>query len=378
MKSCDLEFFHLEEPDGSNSLTESDTAELLSSLRRQKNLKALALIIPHCALLLGSASTMLGGGEQGDLWPRLKMLSLGVTDRHWLEQFAKFEKLQILCLQKFTPIIPTFSQYPCQKIAKCRHLRVIDIASLEPIDVEALLDIAHGCPLLQKFSVRSPDLGGELELAEKLCIDLLHALPRLEHFELDLRFRMDGASIQDLARHCPQLTGLALPRARLCLSLTLLTEAHPFQQLEIMHFAEIFFEDPRRSMQWDKIQGIAAEWRRIFPKLRGMPCPADVYSSYMEEDDLNEESEGDSVSADEQMSLSEPGLDFDDYESDWFILRTKLWKVLGCPVVHDNIHDKIQNMWQKNLEIETTGWPVVPLMAFSDPDLHSTTTKSYR
>jgi hypothetical protein len=147
------------------------------------------------------------------------------------------------------------------------------------------------------------------------------------------------------------------------LSLTLLTEAHPFQQLEIIHFAEIFFEDPQRSMQWDKIRGIAAEWRRIFPKLRGMPCPADVYSSYMQEDDLNEESEGDSVSADEEMSLSEPGLDFDDYESDWFILRTKLWKVLGYPV----IHDKIQNMWQKNLEIETTGWPVQSLTKSASP-----------
>jgi hypothetical protein len=92
---------------------------------------------------------------------------------------------------------------------------------------------------------------------------------------------------------------------------------------------------------------------------------------------LNEESEGDSVGADEEMSLSESGLDFDDFddcESDWFILRTKLWKVLGYPV----IHDKIQNMWQNNLEIETTGRPVVPLMAFSDPDVHSTTAKRYR
>ncbi|KFZ24554.1 hypothetical protein V502_00970 [Pseudogymnoascus sp. VKM F-4520 (FW-2644)] len=89
--------------------------------------------------------------------------------------------------------------------------------------------------------------------------------------------------------------------------------------------------------------------------------------------DLNEESERDwaSVSADEELSLSEPGLDFDDYESDWFILRTKLWKVLGYTV----INDKIENMWQKRLEIETIGWPVVPLMAFSDPDAHSSTAK---
>ncbi|KAH6719408.1 hypothetical protein BKA61DRAFT_630062 [Leptodontidium sp. MPI-SDFR-AT-0119] len=388
LKSCDLEFFHLEEPNGANGLTQSDTTELLSSLRRQENLKALALKIPRCALLLGSASTTLGGEEQGDLWPMLKLLSLGVGDQHWLEQFPKFEKLQILSLNRFAPEISITSQN-IQNIAKCRHLRAIDIGFVELGDAIALLDIARGCPLLQKFSVRNLSFRREPELVENLCIDLLCALPRLEHFELGLRFRMDGASLQNLARHCPQLTILALPRARLCLSHTLLAEAHPFQQLEIMHFAEIFFEDPRFSMQWDNIRGIAADWRRIFPKLRGMPCPADVY--YKQEADLNEESErdrasvdadeamsdldeeseGDSMGADEEMSLSEPGLDFDDYESDWFILRTKLWKVLGYPV----IHDKIQYMWQKNLEIETIGWPVVPLMAFSEPDEHSTTAK---
>jgi hypothetical protein len=69
-----------------------------------------------------------------------------------------------------------------------------------------------------------------------------------------------------------------------------------------MHFAEMFFEHLRLSMQWDKIRDIAADWRRIFPKLQGMPCPADVY--YMQEDGLNKDSEGDraSVSAVEEMS----------------------------------------------------------------------------
>jgi hypothetical protein len=96
------------------------------------------------------------------------------------------------------------------------------------------------------------------------------------------------------------------------------------------------------------------------------------------EDDLSEESEDMAGgSADEEMSLSEPGLDFDDYESDWFILRTKLWRVLGYGKDRF-IHDKIQNMWQTNLEIETIGWPVVPLEAFSDPDAHSTTANCLR
>jgi hypothetical protein len=32
-------------------------------------------------------------------------------------------------------------------------------------------------------------------------------------------------------------------------------------------------------------------------------------------------------------------------------------------------------MWQTDLEIGTVGWPVVPLEAFSDPELHSSSTK---
>lgn len=368
IKSCDLQFFHFEQPShGSESLTQSDIAELLLCLRRQKNLKALALIIRRCGPPLGSSSMTLTSKEQGNLWPKLKMLYLGAADQHWLELLPKFEKLQILRLEK------SISQNFIEKIAKCRHLRVIDIVFDELDDVEALLYIARGCPLLQKLSVRHLGLGfmGEPELAENLFVDLLRALPRLEHLEPNWRFRMDGARLVDLARHCPRLTVLALPQARLCLSLALLTKARSFWQLEIIHFASIFFEYPRRLMESDSIQAIATEWSRIFPKLRGMPCTAAIYSSYMLEDDLNDESEGDmasvsadeemldlneeserdwaSVTADEELSLSEPGLDFNDFESDWFILRTKLWKVLGYAV----IDDKIQNMWQKKLEIET-------------------------
>lgn len=147
------------------------------------------------------------------------------------------EKLQILRLEK------SISQNFIEKIAKCRHLRVIDIVFDELDDVEALLDIALGCPLLQKLSVKHLGRGfrGEPELAENLFVGLLCALPCLEHLELGWSFRMDGARLLDLACHCPRLTVLALPRTRLCLSLALLTKAHPLWQLEIMYFESIFF-----------------------------------------------------------------------------------------------------------------------------------------
>jgi hypothetical protein len=80
-----------------------------------------------------------------------------------------------------------------------------------------------------------------------------------------------------------------------------------------------------------------------------------------------------SVSSDEET----PELDFDDYDSVWFTLRTKLWRRLGYPK-DQLIHDKIRNMWQNDLEIKTIGWPVMPLEAFSDPDLYSTTANGIR
>lgn len=96
----------------------------------------------------------------------------------------------------------------------------------------------------------------------------------------------------------------------------------------------------------------------------------------MLDEDLSEASEGDGTSGsdDEEMSLSEPGLDFDDYESNWFILRTKLWRILGYDDKDRLFHDKIQYTWQTNLKIETIGWPVMPLEAFTDSDPHCTTT----
>jgi hypothetical protein len=72
-----------------------------------------------------------------------------------------------------------------------------------------------------------------------------------------------------------------------------------------------------------------------------------------------------------------PGLRFDDYDSDWFILRTKLWRALDYPK-DQIIHDKVQNMWKTNMEIQTVGWPVMPLEAFSDPDQYSSTAHGVR
>lgn len=304
----------------------------------------------------------------------MKALYLREGDQHWLEQLPALRELQILSLKKLASGTPAIDQNATENIAKCRNLRVINLVFSELDDIAMLLDIARGCPLLQKFSIWPLGCRVESELVNSLLVNLLRALPRLEYLALGLKFQMDGAILHDLARHCPQLTVLELPRSQLCLSLALMTKVHPLRYLESMQLARIYFENPRRMMQRDNIRSIATEWRRVFPKLRGMPCTADVYSQYMLDGYSSEESADEaSVSSDEEM----PGLDFDDYDSNWFILRTKLWRVLGYPK-DQLIHDKIQNMWQTNLEIRTVGWPVMPLEAFSDQDQYSSTAHGVR
>jgi hypothetical protein len=330
------------------------------------------LNVPCRDLLLGS--TKLARKEQGDTWPRLKALYLREGDQHWLEHLPTFRELQILSLKGLASGSPTIDQSAIGNIAKCRNLRAINLVFSKLDEVERLLDIARGCPLLQKFSVWLLDFRVDRELANSLLLNLFRALPRLEFLALGLEFQMDGALLQDLTRHCAQLTVLELPQTQLCLSLALMRKVHTFWYLESMQLARIYFQNPRRMMQWDRIRSIATEWRRVFPKLQRMPCTADVYSRYMLDGYSSGESADEaSVSSDEEM----PRLDFDDYDSDWFVLRTKLWRVLGYPK-DQLIHDKIQNMWQTNLEIRTVGWPVMPLEAFSDRDLHSSTAHGVR
>lgn len=143
LKRCELRFFHLEEPDpfyNSNQFT----AELLPYLKQQQHLETLALITPRCDPDLASVSI----GQTP--WPRLKALYLREWHENWLEQLPKFERLQILSLQR---VAPAHSKSASECIAKCRHLRVVDVAFHSLADVKSLLSIARGCPLLQKFSV---------------------------------------------------------------------------------------------------------------------------------------------------------------------------------------------------------------------------------
>lgn len=236
-------------------------------------------------------------------------------------------------------------------------------------DTEVLLDIALGCPHLRKLSVRHLDPGEDPQVAEDLFLDLVLALPHLELLALGLKFRMDGELLQDVAIACPRLAILDLPRVRLCLSIEELKEAPSFTDLESIRFAAVWFENPQALLREGNIEDIANLWRNVFPKLRELPCPADIYSQYMQVNSRDATFKDDGKGGFDETPF--PGIDVNAYETNWFILRVKLWRALGYG--RDwLIHDRIANLWQMSVDIETTGWPVIPLEAYCNPEEYST------
>ncbi|KAB8074581.1 hypothetical protein BDV29DRAFT_156464 [Aspergillus leporis] len=278
--------------------------------------------------------------EQREPWPNLKALYLREEDDDWLRRLSRFEELQVLSL-RFASGIPAINRGAIEEIAKCQHLRAIELGLHELDDVEVLLNIAR-CPPLRKFSV---PFFVQQEMEEDLLLGLLRALSYLEFFELGLKFRMDGAILHELACRCPRLTVLELHQTRLCLTLAQIENICRFPQLKVMRVKRLRFKNSRRLIQRRKVKITATEWRRIYPKLQNMPCPADIYSLQTVRDDSNEESEYTaSVSSDDEESPREPGVDFNDYASDWFTLQTKLWRALGYG--EDlNSPDRIPYIW---------------------------------
>jgi hypothetical protein len=72
-----------------------------------------------------------------------------------------------------------------------------------------------------------------------------------------------------------------------------------------------------------------------------------------------------------------PELDVDEFGSDRFIFRIKLWRALGYDSKH-LIHDGLDHMLRTNKEIEIVGWPVIDSNTFCDPAAHSAPAENYQ
>lgn len=386
VRCCDLQFFHFEDWKR-YPLLSPDISKLLTSLKTQRNLKALALRtnLSRRESRPGTISRAEGWGEA---WPNLKALYLGQVDQLRLDEIVKFKKIEILSLNDEKAYQTNDNEYSIAGIATCRNLRVLDIWFREFDDQETLLKIARGCTLLQRLSVQcsyrswfSSNLDGAI------FHGLSRALPHLEYLDLSYNIKMDGAWIQELAVNCPNLTVLRLSQTRLFISLEQLRGTNPFQKLETMDIKRIFFQDPQSlMMEQHEFSILASEWRRVFPEIHAMPCSDDISGAKMEKtyqdnirNGISNERSSDSDSDHDSGWEAEEGEGegardndpwFDDcsHRSDWFLLRLKLWEELDY-VQDKAIYDRIANLWQTNFEIENIGWPVVPLKTFGSDDI---------
>ncbi|KAE8369268.1 hypothetical protein BDV27DRAFT_153148 [Aspergillus caelatus] len=293
-------------------------------------------------------------------------------------QFPRFKELQIIKLLPHPDRSIFSSRILVEAVAKCKNLRAIDIPALllgnihgNYPNIHFLLDIARGCPLLQKLSV---GYTGVSEVNEPLLLDILKALPRLEFLKLGSAFRMYGTELQDLAQHCPRLTFLELPSANLYISLAQLTQTLPFHHLEIIRFENIFLKNPRHIRRGTKFQTLVTEWSRIFPKLRTVPFVSESDAPPALREIL--EQEGPSVSSHEEPPS--PDSDEEDlFYSDWHRAMLQFCEALNYRDYDDGVVAKLQYMWETNMEIETFGWPVLSSGVIIHPFWHSTSRVRY-
>ncbi|MDI1492482.1 MAG: hypothetical protein OHK93_003696 [Ramalina farinacea] len=280
--------------------------------------------------------------------------------------------------------------------------------------------MANGCPLLRRFDMKVQICDSGPELTGDQFSRLLRALPQVELLSLSVRFRMTASKLRDLANCCSRLEILKMDQTRLFLSLESLMETPSLSGLRELRLRSVWIKNPGRYTQLRRLQSIATAWSRVFPRIQRSPCPSDLYvlelhveedssSGESNSDDGNLSSENDSeVSLDDpeisldfaqyvsehtlrresdddvgdwstdnvsDVSLDDPGLDldFDEFDSDWYRLRRRLWKLLGYEMeVMTEILTGINHMWQSNFEIETFDWPITPMSAFLDPQTHST------
>ncbi|KAB8207772.1 hypothetical protein BDV34DRAFT_65506 [Aspergillus parasiticus] len=379
LRTRDLQFIHLEKWIGPHTMRHNYrvlSGKLLPYIRAHQNLRALVLDLAGCGNPLPEE-----GEEEELLWPRLKALYLHCADDQWLLQLFKFKELQIFKLlgRRFASSFDN-SRFRTAAVAKCKHLRVVEIPILSLFDhndnnhgMNFLMDIVRGCPLLQRLSL--PWVTGYFtrKMKEPLLFDLLSVLPRLEVLELGMDFWVYGTELQDLAHHCPRLTFLDLNGAKLYVSLAQMSGTLPFRQLEFVRFKQILFKKPGYLMQEANFQTLATEWSRIFPKLRTTPCLAEFELDNDPSD--GSEEDGASVRGDEKPSF--PDADDDGTNSDWQSVRSKLWEALSYVEADEYASEKFQHMWQTNFEIETIGWPVLSSEAFTYTWPHSFPPRGY-
>ncbi|CBF73942.1 predicted protein [Aspergillus nidulans FGSC A4] len=345
---CDLHFFHIEDSREPEPMSDDHTTQLIECLARQRNLKALALMIPEVLSPLARVV------ENGNPWPGLKALYYGQYDDRFsippVVRLPRFNELEILSIPRIDPLLTIIGRDPgIKNRLRVLHLELADISDTEPV-----LDILPGCNSLQKLSLGELDDSGPAE-AYANFFQRLPPLPSLQCLVIPWVFKMKINLIQHVASLYPQLTVLDLSQADLTVSLNSLQSMSSITQLQVLQLSEIPFNNPRRWMRGTRLQQLATEWKRVFPSLRTVPYGGDNCTFPMTSQAVREH------------LLSEP--DEFAYPPDSDFLMGRLCTVLGYRA---RIDSHLDYDFQTKMENEIIGWPVVPFVAFQHTDSYST------
>ncbi|KAI9653188.1 MAG: hypothetical protein M1831_006146 [Alyxoria varia] len=358
---CDLDMFHYEDLSRIGAENKkTDMKQLCRSLVRHRNLKGLALLMhQHEDPIGGFLASEVQSGDNNP-WPELKALCLSEANKPLIELIPSFTKLEMLDLgsiRSFSVGGSRDTKTIVNSITKCKKLKFIDI-ELPRMDSSTLLQIASACPDLRKLRI-SPGEDFDLCIGGPDWEALAQALPNVVFFSLLVCFchEFDSSLLEAFAKHCPKLQCLEVTEGSIETDLDTLSTIPQFGNLRQLKFAEIEFRDVATFVVRSNYEQLMEEWQRVFPRLGNNPCDItidDPFELVEEYDDRREMSD-----MEECMPLSTA-------------LSSKLWNDLGY-VNDDDMHscDKVMHMWQTQMEVETFGWPIIPLEAYIKPGDYS-------
>lgn len=390
---CDLEYFHFEDWKR-YPLLSSDITKILTSLKTHNNLKVLALRT-NLSRRESIAGTIASAEGWAKAWPNLKALYLWQVDQNRLNEIEKFKQLEILSLNDDRAYHTDHDLYSIAGIATCQNLRVLDIWLRRFDTQEIVLQIAQSCPLLRRLSVECAHATYSYYATSNnnILLSFLRILPHIEYLSLDWSFYLVGDWLQELAVNCPNLTVLRLRYSRLFISLAQLKTTNTFKRLEILNIRRILFENTKSLMEGPEFPVLASEWRRVFPRIRAVPCFDDIDGFELEKtyqdkvragiieekpirgerpycDDSEEEHDMEEGYSDSQSEGDYGGSGIGEYRHRSYdiLIRLKLWEKLNYER-DKTIYDRLSSKWQADFEIENIGWPVVPLKAFGSENI---------
>ena len=200
------------------------------SLKRQTALEVLALKGIHCDILENSDNFYQTDSDDETTWPLLKALYLKNCNPLCLKHLLKFKHVQAIIVEQAGSNAPRIAPEVAGYIGMCRELRAVELQEYEIGDSE-LISIVQGCPKLKCLRFRGI-LGAERSnFVKDTFLPVIRGLPFLEALEIWSEFRMDGAVLEEIARCCPSLAFLELPRVCIDISLVTLYSTVPLSYL---------------------------------------------------------------------------------------------------------------------------------------------------